>query len=720
MPLACLKAAQGSDPDSEGTWVTVPPQSLRVAAGSPLDFSAMVPARPAGLDGALTIDNGRLTFADHARPHFNCGMLANGPGGALVFPTHEQSDELAEQMRRHGYSLARLHQIDIRLLRNAAGPMQPDPEQLDRFYYLLAALKSRGIHWMLDIFSHGHADLAGGNWFQPVSINDLRVRIHFDPTARQAWTDFTDRIFAARNPYTGASTLSDPALAFVTGANENGILFSGKPAEPLPPLLTARYAQWLKQQPPEPGNTDMPVKFGDDATHSGTFRRFVSDLEIETYRWMEGSLRARGFKGPVLGYHEWYAGQTSRTRAELPIVDVHAYVGEVTSFAKGAPLFMPSSTQDAGLNAWMLNASARWLDKPFVSSEYGEAFPNPHRFESGLLFPAVAAFQGYDMVCRMASVPVEMAVPRQGGKAIGLRGYSVGLDPTERASETLSALLFARGDVRQGTGGVAIRYGAEESRQAGSVILPVAVRRLPLLVRFGLVAPDRAASLPADMRQLSAIDTGGTSALAQAAQRLGLYQGNPALTWPGLMASLRSSGALPVGNISDPSKGLYQSATGELTLDQHAGSITIVTPRTEAVSSIMPMGHKALKVLSVASLDAPAVVAASALDGEPLASSHHILLVLSSDSRNTGMYMPGYGDRRQVGDWGSLPIRMRRVKAAIMLNSAYAGAILSPLTLAGEKQGNLLLTRKGSGFGMTLDTAPDGYLPTTFFVLDLQ
>jgi hypothetical protein len=720
-----------------GEWLPVPEQSLAIEPGNPLDFSALVPNAFAGSAGPLTLASGALYFPDGGRSaRFNCAVLANGPNGTWDLPTHAEADELADQFRRHGYDLVRFHYLDARLMRHATRDFQVDANDLDRFHYLLAALKKRGIYWMLDVQTAYDSGIAG-SLNNKLSPNSLKIRLNFDPVARAHWAKLLDTLYATINPYTGVTPLADPALAFVVGANENSLAF-GSLSDPaaFPNGLAPLYDRWLRRRFPAPDSLPAALPDMTIAERSGSpialpaswkgtgprlslFLRFVADQEVDTYRWMGAQLAKRGFRGPLLGYPEWYRQATGETRARLPITDIHAYLGELTSYSAGAELKLPSSTSDAGLGNWTTNAGARWLDRPMVATEYGVPIPNPYRYEGGIVYPAIAALQGYSAICRMADMAAEPAIPAA-QNARGMLGYSVGLDPTSRAAETLATFLFYRGDVHPAQATVAVPFADREFEQPGSAFLPAGIRRAALLARFGLIAPDRVATLPPPVRilPLTANAYGYVGKLLD--WLTDMTNGALSSQLIKLTGDLRKNGTLPAGNRTDAASGIYQSGTGELTVDQPNGRLTIVTPRSEAISVTAASGAITLGQLTMRSLDSGALVAANSLDGHPLAESRKILLILAGDTMNSGMRLDGTGINRRMVDWGRLPILMRRVRTRIVLKSSVPGSVrLSVLSLRGSiVRSRPVEVAADNTASITLDTGAIPANPTTFFLLE--
>ncbi|HEX7820760.1 MAG TPA: hypothetical protein VF463_09090 [Sphingobium sp.] len=736
--LTASLASDGPPSDAnQGEWLPVPPQSLEVARGSALDLSALVPAAPAGSQGVVHIDgNGRLVAGTTVDPRFNCAMIANGPAMTWAMPDHAEADALAIQLRRAGYNLVRLHFMDARLMRGAKSDFAFDPQAMDRYQYLLAALKRQGISWMLDMLTAPNGARVQ-NFSGPRSVNDLKVRLNFDPQARQEWLRLVDAIYAKPNPYTGVSPLADPALAFVVGANENSIIFWSQLAKdgPYPAGLVQRFDQWIRQKYSTPaalaaalpdltvfeqsGRSPIAAPIGWNGTgpRMALFLDFVSSLEIDSYRWIEQSLRDRHYAGPVLGFHDWYKQMSNRTRAALPIIDTHAYVGEVSNYARGSRLNLPSSLDREGLSPILTNMGSRWLDRPMLFSEYGTPFPNPYRRESGLLSPALAAFQGYNAMCRMANLSVEPQIPADGPP---IYPYRVGIDPVSRVAETLSTLLFYRGDVSLADKGVvAVPFGSTATRWIGSAYLPAEIRQSALLARFGLIPPGKVGTLEAPATVVPLVNIPYGPAEKSLARLVDMATGSSAEKQARVIAQLRANGTLPATNRTDAGAGLFQSQNGQMTLDTMGGTFSVVTARTEAVTAKDALTDMRLGSMTVIRTDGGALVAASALDGRPLASSGKILLMLVADARNSGLILGGEGTMRTVVDWGRLPILLKHVTADVSLHrQAPFRGTFSILKLNGDLASSRPVESTGDGtLRVSLDTRGTPASPTTYFLL---
>ena len=182
---------------------------------------------PAGKHGFVRVEDGR--FVTDAGPiKFNGTNLTGGAN----FPSHEDADRLADRLARFGINIVRLHYFDApygNLHEEpetglfGAGDAIPekfradpevvvpfDPEALDRFDYLVAALKKRGIYVNINLHV---ARLFKGRCFINASV-----------VASEK--EFAKRLLTHVNPYTGVAYTDEPAVAMIEINNENSLIRS--------------------------------------------------------------------------------------------------------------------------------------------------------------------------------------------------------------------------------------------------------------------------------------------------------------------------------------------------------------------------------------------------------------------------------------------------------------------------------------------------------------
>lgn len=695
------------------TWVPVRETSLVVAPGSPLDFSSLLPNRPIDAQTHLVVGRGgHIAFSDTPDQPVRlfCASLAWSPASG-GFPDHADAEIYARQLAMHGYNIARFHFVDASLMDGRAIDFDFDPETLDRLWYLMAALKKNGISWIMDGVTSPRG--AYGGFDDRWDMNgSLKLDLYTSDVAFQHWLELQKRLLGTVNPYTGIAPLADPALALVVLANENGLQFDSwvyaRPGQPpyakqLQPLFDAwlltRYgstAQLAKAwgavphgERLEDASVALPDNRDERSHRTTDMLAFFADLERRTADKLTAALRGLGYKGMISDYNNWATIQTGLSREALQVVTMNAYQGFVSSYEAGARIEQKSSLAD-GINYLREVAAGRWLGRPFVLTEYDQLFWNRYRYEAGLAAPAFAALQGWDAICRHAQGPIALRYGEDFPQKTRLLPYAIALDPVARAGETLAALLFRRGDVA--TSPLDIRFsvtgeGDLPSNPDGRE--PQSLTQLALVAGIGLARSDSGTKEPT---------------IAQPRE-----DGDLA----GILARLRGDGALPKGNATSPQRGVFQSTTGEFTVNTRALQATVATPRTDAVAFARLGAPVTAGPLRVTASSGSALVAVSALDGANVAESHRLLLIFATDARNSDMRFAD-ADAQVIADYGHLPAVIRQGTVTIGLAGRGAWTI-SPVGLDGVVHSPVA---SGSGpVATTLNNVgPDG--PTTYFLIE--
>ena len=143
------------------------------------------------------------------------------------FPTHEDADKVAAELARYGINLVRLHYVHHKFPPGKIYPKQDsvlEPEQLERFDYLFAKLKERGIYiyFQLNISRkftehNGIVNISQLPYFYN-GIDNIDYRFI------QLQQKFIHEIMTHVNPYTGLSYKDEPAISMLELANENSIV----------------------------------------------------------------------------------------------------------------------------------------------------------------------------------------------------------------------------------------------------------------------------------------------------------------------------------------------------------------------------------------------------------------------------------------------------------------------------------------------------------------
>ncbi len=713
-------------------WRAVEDQDLSIQAGSALDFSGLVEAGPAGKHGRIIASaDGHMRFA--GQPDKNQRFLcASQPYGVEEgFPDHDTADRYARQLRLHGYNLARFHFVDNVLMSGRSKDFDFDPEQLDRFHYFMAALKREGIYWMLDALTSwngAYGDVGPDRW---ADKRNVKMGVYLDPEDQAHWRQLVNRLLAAENPYTGLSPLQDPALAAVILVNEGGLnsLLNHQPS----PALNRQFAKWLAR---EYGSVDkaskkwgraqgadMPVLLPHREWHASSrmadAQRFYFELQASTLQWMTAHLRSHGYQGFISSYDNWFTLQDIATRSRLDLVATHAYFDEPGSWVDAGSTIKQVSSLPDNLPYVRELASGRYWNKPFAVTEYDQPFWNRYRFESGLAIGAYAGLQDWDLICRHASGPIQLAYgSRPSSRHQYLYPYGIGLDPVARAAETLAALLFLRRDVKPAQHRVMINLSPDYvfDKQGGIGFLPADMTQIGLLTGLG-VSWNRPGK-PAAKNDLVIDPVEGSSTTVDKIVRKvsNLFSNDPGNRWQERVGQLRKAGILRASNQTDAESGILQSDTGQIVLNTRDNSLHVSTDRTEAFAFNATLPTPSPR-LAIKEFSDPALLSASSMDGAALDKSARILLIFASDARNSGME---FADKQEkvLRKLGSSPVLIKSSRIRFQLKHVQSEKMrLYALKLNGERAAELPFKRSANGLDIVLNTADLRDGPTTYFEL---
>ncbi len=727
-------------------WRKVDMSSIQVRKGSALDLERFVEEGPSGKFGRVVVgDGGHLVFEN--RPDKRLLFLGHAVGGEHIFTTKlntgegladKKSIELyADNIRRQGYNIFRPHFLDHALASDAKSDLDFNLEALDKFDYLVYCLKQRGVYIFFDCMTSWSGFKKGSGWSDAAKRMDLKGKMYLnDDGAREHWRQGVEKLMTHVNPYTKTTLAEDPIVACALFYNEQELCFasglSDKFQKAWQNYLAKKYTDIEGLRKGWSGSTD-PRRltdvngFGDLRVQDGDFNgatalaadlsSFYAELQTETVEWYLASLREIGYKGLFCAPYDCSKQlRYLKPRNLCPVMAMHSYHAHPSSYINpNSAISQKSSLKDV-VKYFVDMAGTRFGNRPFLITEYKHCFWNKYRYEEGPVIGAYSAFQDYDLILSHAN---EVAL-QAGGP---MNPFNVATDPLSRASQVISAFMFARRDVSPSSHYVEIEVtpqdvfnpqnafggiGSEQTRIALLTGLGVSytgnkppecltARKADLTIGLGDTAKVRT-----DTAQSSTVD-GGTDKKFQLAS---------------FITELKARKLLQADNVSDPEKGIFQSDTQQILLDSDNKSMRVTTPRCESVSSEAGVRTE-LSAMIVESSSVRSNVTLISLDNAALAASSRLLLVYSTAALNSGMTLSE--DESVLLDNGKAPPLMMAGRLKIVLdNKNHAALKVWALGMDGTRKEELKGNVEAGKLVLTLDTATLANGATPFFELAVE
>lgn len=220
-----------------------------------------VSVRPAGSEGFITAKGDH--FQDESgreRRFLGTNICFTG-----CFPEKEEADRVAEELSRYGINIVRLHYVHHVMPKGKSYPSPDsflDDDFLDKFDYLFAALKKKGIYcyFQLNIARKFGKDNGFENADKlPIynngidNINSRMIFLH---------KKYVGEILRHKNSYTGLAYKDEPAISMLEITNENSFAFAWFDPKYRFPYLTEPYRSEVK----EIWNDWLTKKYGDTKT----------------------------------------------------------------------------------------------------------------------------------------------------------------------------------------------------------------------------------------------------------------------------------------------------------------------------------------------------------------------------------------------------------------------------------------------------------------------
>ena len=749
-------------------WKVVDTSDVQVKAGSALDLSATtaVPlvAGPSGGSERLKrlprlVIGPRGKLVAEGRPEtpvrlkgFIFHVVDDEAMSACTFSWFGEGadwkakvDRFVEISRNQGYNLFRIFDIDLMSLHRS---LDVSPELLDKVDYLIARMGQEGVYLHLTLLGYGlfqevHPPMKYNPAVQSREC-DWKARMYLgDPELRRIWLYAAETLMNHVNPYTGLAWKDDPAIACVEPYNEqeSGFLARFISSEEIKEAMNRRFGEWLeaKYETPEALATAWGgaaiTSFDQVTTPAGNlafvppsfnwtgigsspgdrdFTLFVTELARENLAWYTTNLKRIGYDGLVGHYSlsQWWGDHAARYEYSTMAIRNQFFAFPWPNWQGGYGANCPQQSSVGTLVPHLRGMiGSKFADRPFCMTEYNHCFWNRYQRELGIVHGAYAAFQGFDAMV-YASTPVVFEAKRLGS-------FMPGGSPVTRPSEFLFTCLFVRGDVKAADHRVELQVPTSvlgEFKQASKQ-----QTKLGLISGFAIsfpeLQPPKEVVQPVEPDMI--LTPAGSVRIRQGGQWTDadeVVDGEQAgVSLDALVGRMKRSGLLAESNVSEPSKGVFESDTGQITMRAEENLLKVVTPLSEAVT--LEAGRsEAVGRLEVIGSDTAAMVGVCAMDGKDLSDSRRMVLLYTTEAVNTGMAVTP--DRAMMFDYGELPVLMKVGRLDATLRNAHGKDMaLYALALNGERRERLALAWEDGRLQIHLDTASLKHGPTPFFEL---
>lgn len=292
IPGVPLRNREPANPPA--TMTSVIDETLHVVSGSALDFSGWRgTAVPAGSLGRVTV-SGRQMLENGVARRFNIAHMQPESTYTPLPASRAEIDAAMDYLARCGYNCLRVMGIEHLVMRGIDGAAVYNADLMDRFDYMLASAKARGLYWVICIQSYNlFMDLDGAlNRFGYTSATNCKQRIFVEQNVRDNWTAGVSAFYNRVNPHTGVNILQDPALLLLELYNEASAIFCGSLAWP---------ATWVARNV---GATAAAQTWGE---------------------WLADSSKAHGYANLAALNASWgsaHASFTAAAAAAVPLLDV--------------------------------------------------------------------------------------------------------------------------------------------------------------------------------------------------------------------------------------------------------------------------------------------------------------------------------------------------------------------------------------------------------------
>lgn len=457
-----LESIPFTGPMDQGQWYELPVNPK--ASGSHfVDWSNLLDA-PAGKHGFVkTNSKGDMEFADGTPIKFWGANLVD----RSLFQDYETADSTASRLAKMGCNLIRFHHADApwskpNLFGNdEKSTRKLDPESMDKFDYLVSALKKKGIYIYMDWLVHREFKKGDGTIGDPKELGGKQVAI-FEPKLIELQKEFIKNLMTHTNKYTKIAYKDEPAIIGSEFINESTIFstfgkdnIQGPYKKVIDDLwkksgnkgkLSTYTHDWL------PNNRGI-LKVKDNPENNNASIKFLADLELKYYQEMAKFARDLGIKYPLSGTN--YPPPilaTLKNNTSQDVIISNDYWDHPQLFRIGndwdrvnwAPFDNRSQLRAPGSALIHTKAFAHVKNMPMMITEWNHCGWNEYILEAVPLMAAYSSLQGWDGL-------MQFDTDHEALGAAPMKLFTLSRAPDDVMQWIIAAPMFLNGYIKEAT-----------------------------------------------------------------------------------------------------------------------------------------------------------------------------------------------------------------------------------------------------------------------------
>jgi hypothetical protein len=272
-------------------------------------------------------------------------------------------------------------------------------------------------------------------------------------------------------------------------------------------------------------------------------------------------------------------------------------------------------------------------------------------------------------------------------------------DPLNQAADRVASVIFRRGDLKPAKHLLAIVMTPDELNKDAKTArdMSPAWNGLALITRVGTIVTTDKTKLPVKVDlALNLSETDKT--------KINPYKPDAGEK---ILAEMKKAGWLTADNKTDLNKNIFQSESGEFTVDSRADVFTLNTPNT--FGGYAPAGSKITGTdMEISVIETGATVTVTSMDNRPIKDSNRMLITHLTDLQDTNTKYAEKA-RRTLLAWGSLPYLVRTGTATVKIKvKDPANTKVWGVTTAGKRTEEIKITVEGRQVVIPLDINDNG------------